>query len=40
LDPVPNNGLVCISGLGFFRGGTAGGAGHGRASFAHGGGAQ
>jgi hypothetical protein len=40
LDPVSNNGLVHISGLGFFRGSTVGGAGHGRASFAHGGGAQ
>jgi hypothetical protein len=40
LDPVHNNGLVHIGGLGFFHGGTTGGAGHGRASFAHGGGAQ
>jgi hypothetical protein len=40
LDPVPNNGQVRIGGLGFFCGSTAGGAGHGRASFAHGGGAQ
>jgi hypothetical protein len=40
LDPVPNNGLVRIDGLGFFRGGTAGGTGRGRVSLAHGGDAQ
>jgi hypothetical protein len=36
LDPVPNNGLVRIGGLGLFRGGT----GRSRVSLAHGGGAQ
>jgi hypothetical protein len=40
LDPVPNNGLVRIGGLGLFCGGTAGGTGRGRVSLAHGGGAQ
>jgi hypothetical protein len=40
LDPVPNNGLVRIGGLGFFRGGTASSIGRGRVSLVHGGGAQ
>jgi hypothetical protein len=40
LDPMPNSGLVRIGGLGFFRGGTAGGTGRGRVPLAHGGGAQ
>jgi hypothetical protein len=40
LDPVPNSGRVSIGGLGLLRGGTAGGAGCGRASLAHDGGAQ
>jgi hypothetical protein len=38
LDPVPNDGLVCISGLGFFHGGTTGGIGRSRVPLAHGGG--
>jgi hypothetical protein len=40
LDPMPNDGLVRISGLGFFPSGTTGGTGCNRAPLAHGSGAQ
>jgi hypothetical protein len=40
LDPITDDRGVGVRGLGPLSGGTGGGAGHGRASFAHGGGAQ
>jgi hypothetical protein len=40
LDPVSNSGRVDICGLGLLRGGNVGGTSCGRASLAHGGGAQ
>jgi hypothetical protein len=40
LDPIANDGGVGVRGLGPLNSGTGGGAGRGRASFAHDGGAQ